>query len=195
MLNKEPPGRPTQPAYEMETRQNNKGSDIGAFRPDEVKHAIKSMKSGKAAGHDNIVAELLTTDLEERTKELRKLFNKVKEEGIAPSSWNRGLIVKLPKKGDLHECTNWWGITLLPIISKTFGRVFIGRIMNGVDNILRKEQAGYRENRGTIVQIFAIRNVLEQVNKWNATLYTHLVDFEKAFYSVHRESLWNIMSV
>ena len=131
----------------METRQNNREFDIGAFRPGEVKNAIKSTKSGKAAGHDNVVAELLKTDLEDRTKELTKLFNKVKEEGIAPNSWNRGLIVKLTKKGDLRECTNWRSITLLPIISKIFGRVLISRIKNGVDNILRKEQTGFRENR------------------------------------------------
>ena len=133
--------------------------------------------------------------MEERTKELTKLFNKVNEEGVAPKSWNRGLIVKLPKKGNLRECTNWRGITLLPVISKIFGRVLISRIKKGVDNILRKEQAGFRENRSTIDQIFTLRNILEQVNEWNATLYTHFIDFEKAFDSMHRESLWNIMSI
>ena len=37
-------------------------------------------------------------------------------------------VVKLPKKGNLRECTNWRGITLLPVVSKIFGRVFISRI-------------------------------------------------------------------
>ena len=55
-----------------------------------MKNAIKSTKNGKAAGPDNVVAELLKTDLEERTKELAKLFNKVKEEGVASKTWNRG---------------------------------------------------------------------------------------------------------
>ena len=35
---------------------------------------------------------------------------------------------------------------------------------------------------------------MEQANEWRAGLYAHFVlDFEKAFESVHRESLWNIM--
>ena len=127
VLNKDPPERPIQP-HEMERRQNDREFDIGPFRPIEVKNAIKATKNGKAAGLDNVEAELLKTDLDERTKELTKLFNKVKEEGVAPTSWNRGLIVKLPKKGDLRECTNWRGITLLPVISKIFGRVLISRI-------------------------------------------------------------------
>ena len=62
-------------------------------------------------------------------------------------------------------------------------------------NILRKEQAGFRENRSTIDQVFTLRNILEQANGWNAIMYTHFVDFEKAFDSVHREVLWNIMSM
>ena len=62
-----------------------------------------------------------------------------------------------------------------------------------MDSSLRKEQAGFRTGRGTVDQIFSLRNILEQVNEWNATLYIHFVDFEKAFDSIHRDSLWIIM--
>ena len=108
-----------------------------------MKNAIKSTKNGKVAGPGNVVAELLNTDLEERTKELTKLFN-LEKEGVAPKTWNRGLTVKLPK------CTNWRVITLFTVMSKIFGTVLISRITKCVDNILRKEQAGFRENRSTI---------------------------------------------
>ena len=73
--------------------------------------------------------------------------------------------------------------------------MLLSRIKKGVDNILRKEQAGFRENRSTIDQIFTLRNILEQVNEWNATLCTHFIDFEKALDSICRDSLWNIMSI
>ena len=33
------------------------------------------------------------------------------------------------------------------------------------------------------------------VYRWNATLYTHFIDFEKAFDFTDRGSLWNIMSI
>ena len=39
-----------------------------------------------------------------------------------------------------------------------------------------------------------MRNIIEQVNEWQATLYFNFIDFEKAFDSVHRESMWQIMS-
>ena len=38
-----------------------------------------------------------------------------------------------------------------------------------------------------------MRNIIEQVMEWQATLYITFVDFEKAFDSVHRDNLWKIM--
>ena len=69
----------------------------------------------------------------------------------------------------------------------------IDRIRNGVDIRLRNEQAGYRKGRGTTEQIFILRNIIEQANEWQASLYINFIDFEKAFDSIHRESLWLIM--
>jgi hypothetical protein len=85
------------------------------------------------------------------------------------------------------------GITLLSTPSKVFARVLINRIYDGVDAKLRKEQAGFRRGRGTTEQIFVLRNIIEQSIEWNATVYVNFVDFEKAFDSVHQDSLWKIM--
>ena len=82
-----------------------------------------------------------------------------------PDKWKKGLIIKLPKSGNLKECKNWIGVTLLSVVSKIFGRIIIDRIRNGVDNRLRNEQAGYRKGRGTTDQIFILRNIVEQVNE------------------------------
>ena len=77
--------------------------------------------------------------------------------------------------------------------SKVFGRVLIDRIRDGVNSKLRDEQAGFRSGRGTVEHIFILRIIIEQVVEWQATLYITFVDFEKAFDSVHRESLWKMM--
>ena len=78
-------------------------------------------------------------------------------------------------------------------MSKILGRIIIDRVRNGVDQRLRKEQAGYRRGRGTTDQVFVLRNIVEQVNDWQAKLYLGFIDFEKAFDSIHRDSLWIIM--
>ena len=67
-----------------------------------------------------------------------------------PDQWKKGLIMKIPKRGDLKECKNWRGVTLLPVASKVMGRVIIERlIQSGVDHVLRKKQAGFRKNKST----------------------------------------------
>jgi hypothetical protein len=37
-----------------------------------------------------------------------------------PEDWRKGLLFKLLKKGNVINCSNWGGITLLSVISKLF---------------------------------------------------------------------------
>ena len=88
-------------------------------------------------------------------------------------------------KGDLSNCDNWRGITLLSIPSKVFCRVLLKRIDCALDVKLRQEQAGFRKGRGCIDQIFARQNIIEQRIEWNVPLYINFIDFKKAFDNVH----------
>ena len=60
------------------------------------------------------------------------------EQEKVPKPWKQGLIIKIPKKGDLTECGNWRGITLTSVPSKVFGRVLIDRIRDGVNSKLNQ---------------------------------------------------------
>lgn len=94
----------------------------------------------------------------------------------------------MPKKGDLTSCGNWRGITLLSILAKVLGRVLIKRIVAGTDAEIRR-QAAFRKGRSTTEQIFVLRNTVEQVLKWNSSLYLCL-EYERAFDSINRD--WTI---
>ena len=160
---------------------------------EEVRTVLRELKNGKAPGVDNITAELLRADIETTTVNMQKLIRKVWTEEKVPTDWKRGLIAKLPKKGDLTRCGNWRGITLIPTTAKVMGKIIVRRLVKEVDQHLREEQAGFRAGRGTTEQIFILRNILEQAIEWNSNLYTCFIDFEKAFDSVHRDTLWKIM--
>ena len=41
--------------------------------------------------------------------------------------------------------------------------------------------------------IFTLGQILRQSKEWNASLYARFIDFEKAFDSIHQDSLWKIM--
>ena len=77
---------------------------------EEVKRAIKALKDGKTPGKDQIYAEMLKADLQITATLLTDILRDIWESEEAPLSWKTGLIVKLPKKGDLTNCNNWRGI-------------------------------------------------------------------------------------
>ncbi|XP_061176180.1 uncharacterized protein LOC133185137 [Saccostrea echinata] len=101
--------------------------------------------------------------------------------------------LKNGKAGGVDGITAEIGITLLSVPSKVFSRIVIQRIQDGVEKQLREEQAGFRRGRSTTEQLFTLRNIIEQCTEWISTLFVNYVDFEKAFDSIHRESLWSIM--
>lgn len=87
---------------------------------------------------------------------LTLLFNVIWNAEEVPANWSRGVIAMLPKKGNLGDCNNWRGITLLSIPGKVFCSVLLQRLKDEVDNILREEQAGFRKGRSCSEQIFTI---------------------------------------
>ena len=193
ILNREEPINPITEEEEVELKDMIEEIDTQEPTPGEVREVIKGLQNGKAPGIDSITAELLKADIEFSTQKVHQLLQKIWQQEKIPMNWKKGLIIKLAKKGNLKDCKNSRGITLLPVVGKILGRIIIDRIRRGIDSRLRKEQAGYRRGRGTTEQVFILRNIIEQVNEWQATLHLTFVDFEKAFDSVHRESLWLIM--
>ncbi|PFX33741.1 LINE-1 retrotransposable element ORF2 protein [Stylophora pistillata] len=162
---------------------------------DEVGQGIRSLKNGKAGSIDNIVAELLKADLEISTQKLHGIIQLIWEEERAPLEWLKGLIIKLPTKGNLRDCTNWRGITLLIIASKVLGQILMEHMKQGINAKLRQEQVGFRQGRSTTEQIFILCNIIEQTHEWQASLILNFIDFEKALDLLHRNSLWDIMKL
>ena len=157
----------------------------------EVKEAITSLKNNKAPGADEISAELLKRGGSTVVVWLTAVFNRMWRNGKVPHEWTKGVIVKVPKKGNLSDCNNWRGITLLSVPGKVFCKVLLTRLKN-IDAHLREEQAGFRPGRSCSEQIFTLRNIVEQSIEFQTPVYVNYVDFKKAFDSVHRSSLWEI---
>ena len=96
----------------------------------EVRNAITNLKNEKTPGIDNITAELLKADAEFSAKKVHELFGKVWSHETIPYDWKKGLLVKLSKKGNLKECKNTRGITLLSTVGKILGRIVIGGLFH-----------------------------------------------------------------
>ena len=71
-------------------------------------------KSNKAAGPDNIPAEVLRADISTSVNMLHGLLLKIWDQEYISSEWRVGILVKLAKKGDFSlTCKKYRGIMLL----------------------------------------------------------------------------------
>ena len=112
---------------------------------------------------------------------------------IGIERWTKGCILPFPKKGDLGLAKNYRGITLTSIAAKIYNALLRNRIEPKMENILRKNQNGFRRNRSTTSQILTIRRILEGVRAKNLQATLLFVDFTKAFDSIHRGKMEQIL--
>ena len=189
ILNRPPPPAPPDIPPATKPLEVNTGPPT----KQETIKAIKSLKAGKAAGPDGIPPEALKADIQTSTDMLHPLLLKIWETEKVPEEWKKGLLVKLPKKGDLSSCNNWRGIMLLSIPGKVLSRIILERLKDALDNRLREEQAGIRQDRSCTDHIATMRIIIEQSIEWQSPLYSIFVDFQKAFDSVDRGVIWKLM--
>ena len=71
--------------------------------------------------------------------------------------------------------------------------MILNRIRPVLDHLLRDSQNGFREKRSTVRQIFALRRLLEGVRDNNLSAVITFIDFKKAFDSIHRGKLIDIL--
>ena len=102
----------TEPA---EQDQDNVDDEI---TEQEVLKAIKQMKSNRSTGVDEIPAEIYKCGGEAMLTRITDLFNTMWKSGEVPEDWGKAIICPVHKKGDLLECGNYRGISLLPHIAK-----------------------------------------------------------------------------
>ena len=105
----------------------------------------------------------------------------------------KGCILPFPKKEDLGLAKNYRGITLTFMAAKIYNVLLRNHIEPKIDNILRKNQNGFWRNRSTTSQILTIHRILEGVQAKNLQATILFVKFTKAFDSIHRRKMEQIL--
>ena len=85
-------------------------------------------------------------------------------------------------------------LSLLCIAGKIITRIRLNRLsLHLADNVLPESQCGFRAQHSTIDMIFAARQVQEKCREPNLDLYMAFVDLTKAFDTISRDGLWQIL--
>ena len=161
---------------------------------EEVERALGETKVGKAAGMDGVRAEMLKKGGVSVLEWLVRLFNVCFLLSVVPVDWVCACIVPLFKgKGDVCECCNYRGISLLSVVGKVYGRVLINRIRDRTEQVISEVQGGFRRGRGCMDQVFIVRQICEKYLAKGKNVYFAFMDLEKAYDRVDRDALWNVL--
>ncbi|KAK3511747.1 hypothetical protein QTP70_020749, partial [Hemibagrus guttatus] len=171
---------------------NSVEQKVDKIRMDEVRKALKRMKSGKAVGPDDIPVEVWKCLGEAAVEFLTSLFNRVLESERMPEEWRRSVLVPIFKnKGDVQSCSNYREIKLMSRTMKLWERVVEARLRKVVE--ISEQQYGFMPRKSTTDAIFALRILMEKYRDGQRELHCVFVDLEKAYDRVPREELWYCM--
>ncbi|CAH1258964.1 Hypp2118 [Branchiostoma lanceolatum] len=127
----------------------------------EVDEAIQRLPKNKAAGADDIPAELLKTGNPTTSKLLCKLGNKIVSTGQWPSDWVKSVFITIPKVPGTIDCSEHRTIALISHVSKVLLRILLRRMERVAEQEFAEEQMGFRKRVGTRDQIFNLRVLME----------------------------------
>ena len=170
----------------------------------EVDSALRAMANGKTVGPDHLPAELLKLDLdlEEEEEErpildaLHQIIVTIWRGGGVPQQWKDATIKVLHKKKDRTECGNYRVISLVAHAGKVLLKIVAFRLSDycEAEGILPEEQCGFRPRRSTVDMLFVVRRLQELGRKRGIPLFLCFIDLQKAYDSVDRTLLWDVLA-
>ena len=155
----------------------------------EVRAALKRTPRGKAPGLDGIASEfwkLMQADEDmdsPMSMSVFSLLEDVFETGALPSEWNTSVIVPVPKRGDMTDCDNYRGISLINTLAKVLATVVATRVSDICERhgLLVREQAGFRRREECVAQAACLLETLQRRRNAGMQTLVCFLDFAKAY--------------
>jgi exonuclease III len=166
----------------------------GKLTYSEILASLKKMKNGKSPGPDGFTSEFFKFFWLDLGKFIINSLNYAYTVGNLSVSQKQGLITCIPKgKKPKQFLKNWRPISLLNVTYKLASSAIANRIKTVLPHIINEDQKGFIEGRqiGEVTRlIYDIMEYTESVQKPGLLL---LIDFEKAFDTVDRKFMKNVL--
>jgi len=165
-------------------------------KQDDVIKQLKKLKTGKSPGPDGLKVELYK-ELSKSQKFMSNMvesINRQLEEETIPNDWKKSKTVMLKKKKK-PTARDLRPIALTNIDYKIFMSILKEEIEKHIMRIgMEKEnQAGFSRGRRIEDNLFILRYCVEESLKMKSKLYVAAIDFSKAFDSVNREKMIEVL--
>ena len=158
---------------------------------------LKNVEVTKAAGLDQISGNFLIDGARILAKPISELCNLSMASGSFPNACKIAKVKPLFKKGSKTDPSNYRPISLLPLLSKVFEKVFLDQTEEflSLNKILYDYQSGFRKNHSTDTCLsFLNDKVLKGFDDGLVTGMI-LIDLQKAFDKINHDILLKKLSI
>ena len=166
---------------------------IKNFTVREVERTIfKEINPNKAPGYDKIGGKLLMELTEKGIRYITYLFNAILRTNHFPEQWKKAQIIMIPKPGkDPNLVQSYRPISLLPILSKIFEKLFIKRLKPIIiqRKLIPNHQFDFREQHGTTEQVHRVVNKISRDLENKRYCSAAFLDIAQAFDKVWHDGL------
>ena len=163
---------------------------INPISPVDVCQVVKSLKN-KSCGIYGLPIKILKSVNDIISPALSIIINSSFSSGIFPDVLKYAKVTPIKKPGNSTNISNYRPISILPPISKIFEKIIHKQLYSYLENnqILYKDQFGFRTNRSTTQAILNfVQNLYDSLDK-NHIVLSIFLDFKKAFDCVNHKIL------
>lgn len=166
---------------------------ITPFTTRDVEYEINhGLKPNKSPGFDLITTEVLRRLPLKAVIKLTDIMNACIVLKHVPTIWKTSEVIMIPKPGkDPYNVSSYRPISLLPMLSKLFEKLFIKRLKVIVQakNLIPNHQFGFREEHSTLEQVHRITSIIEEALECKKVCSAVFLDVAQAFDKVWHEGL------
>jgi hypothetical protein len=155
-----------------------------------IEDRINKYPRGKAAGPSGMKMELFKPIASLISLPLAKFFNELVKIGMVPTEWSRAHIIPVPKKPNSNSIKDFRPISLTEVLRKIFERCLLPEIIYAIGRA-HFAQGGFERSKGTIDQISALNEVMQEKRKQGKRPCIAFLDICAAYDSADRNVLQN----
>ena len=156
---------------------------------DDTRQAIGRIKSRRAPGICQITSEMNKHGGEATVSWLHDSVRLIWKHEHTPQDWRDAIIIPLFKKGDMRDCDNYCGLSLLLVLGKVYAHILLKQVAEKVYRLVPNEQSGFRPAHSTVGHLFSVSQLFSNAIEVREPLYVCFTELRKAYDMVHRPAL------